>query len=77
MVKNNYNNSKFLFVYASHVVICFLLIYGWLFRNKLWLEFLIMASIYIYKQCMGYLMDVYVLDWSANIVNVGKIIVLP
>jgi hypothetical protein len=47
MVQTNYNNSKFMFVYGSHIVICFLLAYGWIFRNKLWLEFLIMASIYI------------------------------
>lgn len=45
--KTNYSNSKFIFFYFIHFVICFLLIFGWIFRNKLWLEFLIMASMYI------------------------------
>ena len=47
MIKTYYNDSKFYLVYGIHIVICFLLVYGWIFRNKLWLEFLIMASIYI------------------------------
>ena len=47
MVKTYYNDSKFYLVYGIHIIICFLLVYGWIFRNKLWLEFLIMASIYI------------------------------
>lgn len=47
MIKYSYNNSKFYTVYIIHVIICLLLVYGWIIPNKLWLEFLIMASIYI------------------------------
>ena len=45
--KTSYNYSKFILYYIIHFIICFLLVFGWVFKNKLWLEFLIMASIYI------------------------------
>lgn len=47
MFKECYSKPKFYLVYGIHIVICFLLVYGWIIPNKLWLEFLIMASIYI------------------------------
>lgn len=43
----SYNNTKFILVFSIHCVICFLLIFGWVYKNKLWLEFLILTSIYI------------------------------
>ena len=47
MIKTSYSKYKFMFVYYTHAIICLILIYGWTIRNKLWLEFLIMTSIYI------------------------------
>ena len=41
------NNIKYYIILTIHLIICFFLVYGWIFTNKLWLEFLIMASIYI------------------------------
>ena len=43
----SYNKTKFTIVYSIHFIICALLVFGWTFRNKLWLEFLILTSIYI------------------------------
>ena len=43
----SYSNTKFIIFYLIHLFICFLLIFGWIFKDKLWLEFLIMASLYI------------------------------
>lgn len=41
------NKIKYYLFLIVHLFICFCLVYGWIFQNKLWLEFLILASIYI------------------------------
>lgn len=41
------SNFKYYMYLYIHLFICFCLVYGWIFPNKLWLEFLILASIYI------------------------------
>lgn len=41
------NNITYYIFLIIHLIICFLLVYGWTIKSKLWLEFLIMASIYI------------------------------
>ena len=44
----NLNNSyKYYAVLGIHLFICFCLIYGWTIPIKMWLEFVILASIYI------------------------------
>lgn len=44
----NLNNSTKYYIFLNlHLFICLCLVYGWLIPNKMWLEFLIMASIFI------------------------------
>ena len=44
----NLNNSyKYYIVLWTHLFICYCLIYGWTIPCKIWLEFVVLASIYI------------------------------
>ena len=44
----NLNNSyKYYTILWIHLFICFCLIFGWIIPSKIWLEFLILASVYI------------------------------
>ena len=67
-------NKLSLIIYIIHSLICFVLVFGWVFKNnKEWLDFLILFSIFI--QLSYLLMDGCILtklDWIFNEENKKK-----